>query len=537
MEVTPQECRDALLAGKITIQRQRMDFKVGVSKYHPYYYEGGRTPAGDCVITAFTRNGVTYQKSYEETTIQVLITRVRGLKLDSTIRFPSGLVAPHGDGVVRDAHDGLLIWDTKVLKCQEGMSLMYNGPAKLHQARSESPAEDGLEEDIILVAQNETNRYAGLLLEGKKSMCGHVCNNTQIPDVVVCMDDDPNKDWTFQKALNHDEANLLTHIHFLHISRGLGNFQRFEDFQEAICQVKRKSLFNKLQALASGNKYALHDIYGSGFQIYLSGSVAYVAQCLPVEARVYDPVNCTQEIPAEIGSEEFGNVTRKYANAQTMILQDFPTRVPCTKEYPPKWKIEDRWYCSYPSVQECNNAPTQLNLTYDHTFRSMRAIFDGMKGGILHSSQVQGSRLWRQLAQCQEAVAHALAYTALYNSPNQEILGEPLDQITMRKVAFASAMMTTPFFAIFGWTWFYLSAMMGLFYNHQLRLQRNPEDSRALEGEGIWMVATRRPLGSRVQSPPPPYDSGEEHHDIQQRTSRESSPDVDDWICHFQDRL
>jgi hypothetical protein len=146
-----------------------------------------------------------------------------------------------------------------------------------------------------------------------------------------------------------------------------------------------------------------------------------------------------------------------------MILQDFPTRVPCTKEYPPKWKIEDRWYCSYPSVRECNNAPTQLNLTYDNTFRSMRAIFDGIKGGILHSSQVQGSRLWRQLAQCQEAVAHALAYTALYNSPNKEILGEPLDQSTMRKVAFALAMLTSPFFAIFGWTWFYLSAMMGLF--------------------------------------------------------------------------
>jgi hypothetical protein len=78
--------------------------------------------------------------------------------------------------------------------------------------------------------------------------------------------------------------------------------------------------------------------------------------------------------------------------------------------------------------------PTQLNLTYDHTFRSMKAIFDGIKGGIPHSSQIQGSRLWRQL--------------------NQEILGKPLDQITMRKVAFVSAMMTTPFFALFGWTWF-----------------------------------------------------------------------------------
>jgi hypothetical protein len=93
----------------------------------------------------------------------------------------------------------------------------------------------------------------------------------------------------------------------------------------------------------------------------------------------------------------------------------------------------------------------------------MKAIFNGIKGGILSTSLLQGSRLWRQLAQCQEAVAHALAYTALYNSPNQGILGKPLDQTTMEKVAFVSAMMTTLFFVLFGWTWFYLSALMGLF--------------------------------------------------------------------------
>jgi hypothetical protein len=28
--------------------------------------------------------------------------------------------------------------------------------------------------------------------------------------------------------------------------------------------------------------------------------MAYVAQCIPVEAHLYDPVNCTQQIPAEI---------------------------------------------------------------------------------------------------------------------------------------------------------------------------------------------------------------------------------------------
>jgi hypothetical protein len=93
----------------------------------------------------------------------------------------------------------------------------------------------------------------------------------------------------------------------------------------------------------------------------------------------------------------------------------------------------------------------------------MKAIFDGIKGGILTATQFQGSRLWRQLAQCQEAVAHALAYSALYNSPNQLILGQPLDQTTMQKVAYVSAMMTTPFFALFGWMWFYLSAIFRIF--------------------------------------------------------------------------
>jgi hypothetical protein len=256
------------------------------------------------------------------------------------------------------------------------------------------------------------------------------------------------------------------------------------EFQEAVCQVERKGLFNKLQALASGNKYALDDIYGPGFQIYLVGLVAYDTQCIPVEARLYDPMNCTQQIPAEIGPEEYGKVTRKYANAQTMILQDFPTKVPCTCQYPPKWKIEGKCYCSFPVVQECNEAPMQLNLTYHYTFRSMKAIFDGIKGGILTATQLQGSRLWRQLAQCQEAVAYALAYTALNNSPNQVIFGKLLDQTTMQRVAYVSAMMTIPLFVVLVGHDLTERNLRDR-HDNKLHLQRDLEDDRTVEREGI----------------------------------------------------
>jgi hypothetical protein len=239
VEVTPQECRDALIASKISVKGQKMVFQIGVRRYHRYFSEGERAVNRDCAITTFTRKGVIYNNSYEETTIKVLITKVRGLTSDNTIRFPRGLIDSHADGVVRDVHDGMLVWSTEIQRCQDSMSLMYQGRLKLHQARSN--VENDLEEAIILVEQNETRRYAGLVLEGTKSLCGHVCHNTQIPDVVACMDTkDPNKDWKFQKSVDHETVNLLTHMHVLHLNRGLGNSRRSRSSKQRSARSNRR---------------------------------------------------------------------------------------------------------------------------------------------------------------------------------------------------------------------------------------------------------------------------------------------------------
>jgi hypothetical protein len=156
-KVTPQECRDALTTGQITVQGQKMDFKVWTSHFHWYYTEGDRADNGKCSITTFRRKVVTYEKSYEETTIKILISKVRGIKLGNTIKLPSRLIAPHSDGVVRDVLHGMLIWSTEELPGTDMMSLMYQGRSKLHQAKSN--VMDNLEEDIILVEQNKTRRY------------------------------------------------------------------------------------------------------------------------------------------------------------------------------------------------------------------------------------------------------------------------------------------------------------------------------------------------------------------------------------------
>jgi hypothetical protein len=64
VEVTPQECRNALITGKISVQGQLIKFTVGLSHFHRYYSKGGRALDRTCAITTFTRKGVTYEKSY-----------------------------------------------------------------------------------------------------------------------------------------------------------------------------------------------------------------------------------------------------------------------------------------------------------------------------------------------------------------------------------------------------------------------------------------------------------------------------------------
>jgi hypothetical protein len=60
----------------------------------------------------------------------------------------------------------------------------------------------------------------------------------------------------------------------------------------------------------------------------------------------------------------------------------------------------------------------------------------------------------------------------------------------MQRVAYVSAMMNTPFFALFGWTWFYLSAIFGIFMmtNYALSIMLRMFGLWKEWGFGWWLI-------------------------------------------------
>ena len=239
----------------------------------------------------------------------------------------------------------------------------------------------GMPGDLIMVEDHEEVRYAGFVLKSETRICTRPVYNTQLSgmSIVVLRPGDPKVDATYHTPDEMTSTDVQSNLGYVHLKRSLHTDQRFAALQSLVCQNERKILTAKLHMIAADNRHALLDTYGPGHAITRAGSVAYVTVCVPRLAKIRQVTNCSQEIPVAMG-----NVTG-YADALTFVLQPFPTLLPCDPITPVRWKINDHWMCSTPSLAPCV-PPIQLQPTSDDT-KTLQDFTVGLGGGIFSDDQ------------------------------------------------------------------------------------------------------------------------------------------------------
>ena len=126
------------------------------------------------------------------------------------------------------------------------------------------------------------------------------------------------------------------------------DYNWIDELTADLCQVDRKRLYNKLQALSgTSNQYALLDLYGPGHTVTVAGAIAYVTQCAPVEVTLAPYPNCTMEVPV------FLNGPTQFADPYTYVLHEYGTKVVCNDIMTISWKINGVWMCALPIVHQC----------------------------------------------------------------------------------------------------------------------------------------------------------------------------------------
>ena len=454
--ITPAECRQAVKTGRLKINKITYNVGDGRKVENNYVSNGKVHDDGSCETTIFMSGGQMFQDAYEKTIVEVHVKSIRGTHDLATgkVTFANQLTANYKDQVMRDDHEGIITWEIEKMKCIDTVSGIYHGKSSLHVKRERDAEEGDLTDSILMVQEEKTQQFAGLILKEKRSLCGHECYNTQILGVVACMmwsyDEPIAVNASFKKYYAQHGAAIQTQMAFLHLGSNLRMHNRFEQVQQDLCEVDRRVLYTRLQAMSgSGNQHSLLDIFPRGHQIYISGGAAYVVQCEAREATKANHPNCTEQVPVMV------NGTKKFADPFTWVLQDYPDVLPCSDLTPVRWRIKGAWFCATPVARACP-APEQLR-TLSRPFMPTGNIASGLDGGIYTPAQVLQHHIYQRTVMARSPVLSSLtAAAASGHSGRRDGLGVILPQIDIDDLQTQFATLVIPMYPVFGALWGYI---------------------------------------------------------------------------------
>ncbi len=453
--LTPEECRTAARTGVMEVYNRKFPIAMNQKATEHFFSYGSRDKDGNCKTTTFTSEGVEYTGSYEEVFIDAVIKQTRGI-IDYTtgdIRFTNGIVARATDLMLRDSIEGLMIWYQPAVKCDKTVSEVYRGAAEIRTRKGMPERQD----TVVLVENNDTKQYAGLVLTHKQKVCGKWTYMTHLgKGLAVYFVHEGGSGISVPevgKQFDVEQRNIQTQISYLALDLRLKYHTSWIDIQQDICGLDRRTLYTRLQIIGdTSNPYALQDLFGSGHSIRRAGAVAYVTQCVPVEVVLTSHTNCTHEIPAT-----YGNYT-VFVDPITKIVRPYPNVVPCSTLHPVKWKIDDQWVSATPKTQ-VQVAPHRLNLTFG-IVNYPESFSEGLGRGLYTQQQLNEHRMFIRSQDTRSAVVSKVTNAAIRNAHHVGVLGLPLSADDLPDLSAYVTWDIFPLAYFFGDAWHWISGLI-----------------------------------------------------------------------------
>lgn len=455
--ITQRQCQDIIRRREFHMEGRVLTINLAQGKTdHRFYTHGNLDTDGYCTTESFTTAGTKFENSYEDTSIKIITEAIGGTRDASSglVQFPNGIRGPYTSGYLHHPAEGTIIWDVTNPSCEDLVSTIYTGSANLH-VRTNKP---GLPGALLMIANDQTNQYAGFVLRNPVTICNANCHSTQTDGLVVCLrsSTDEPLEATFNPSADFKTIHLVTQLNHLHLAAGLRMYNRFEEVQQQICQLERNTLANKLQAISGGsNPHALLDLYGPGHRVFTAGAVAYVTRCVAVEATRTEYPNCTEEVPMSV------NGSLHFADPFTWNLREFPTIVPCSSAMPVRWKINGDWYCAKPGFKACEKEPKQLQPTLFDNHQAWDDFTTGVGASLVSAGQMLAHKAFTQVQQARNSIVSALAHNAVVNGVGDHF-GLPFSTFQMNAIGVHVTSHIFPTLSALGETWTILSALMFL---------------------------------------------------------------------------
>lgn len=420
-----------------------VEITPGVPFKYRYFSKGKLHNDGTCEVeTQFESGGVVKHYSYEETILEITVKSVRGFYDPETgyVIFNNGLKAKYSSGYVHDAYLGTMEWEIEDeetdRECVKRLSKTFEGYVRLYKKKHSSSRVGS----VAITHPDDNDSSLGMALAKPRRVCGAYCYAAAAhPKYSLCFYDGSRPQLPLARFLASAPKEEIT-LQMLENNRIRSDHQQLSsdiivqtqiaNITRTVCENGRRTLFNKLQAISgSKNPHALVDLYGPGFLITPAGSaVAYVSKCVPVNVTLASFDNCTEQIPVrmlpspgEEPVEDESQLPLRFLEPVTLVLRTYPSVVTCSNVMPVRWKIGDHWYCSTPSVTQCDS-PVQLDpnllsqVKFDATF-----VRNAANEGLLTAEERESLHLLLHRNEARSALESSLSGRSVTHSGGGEL--------------------------------------------------------------------------------------------------------------------
>ena len=409
LPVSLRTCQELLDNKPLVYEERTFSARPGRKTSHTFFSHGGTGDATCIYGSPRDLSGRVHKQAYEETILVISLFSFTA-EVDAAsgdIRFPSGLMAPFAAGVAQDAREGTLLWDPTPPDCAATVSELYSGRATIRRKTDMHGREQNA---IIMVANNETEQFAGFMITGPQQLCGRNCMATSTAGITICplAKNGAVQTAEFRPEVDGARAQAASQLGFHHLAAAQQNVESFIELQRHLCDVDRRTLSNKLQAIAgSANPYSLVDRVPTGHSVVVAGNAAYLTTCVSVEAtRDMNFQNCTSEIPVTVNNQTM------FVDPFTWILMDTPTYLLCDPVMPVRWKIGGQWHCQRAMIGDCKG-PKQLQPLSDGATFDVGSYTVGLGSGIYNDAMLAAHKNYMRKLNGRRSIVQRITDSAI----------------------------------------------------------------------------------------------------------------------------
>ena len=319
--------------------------------------------------------------AYEKTKVHMLVEFVYGAldRESGKVDFPKlGLFdVNYSEGAKDGGDEGYVYWQPREHTCGEELTIIANGSAAQIYLPTHRHHAEPYRDAIVLLETD--NRVGGFLIKAPENKCVNGCFRTQVTSILLCLDEVHQ----FSESLSGIEmgepdpqtrAEMGVVVTYSLFESKLWTQNKFRMITEKLCELSRGSWWSLISSTQQHNRemdYLLRKMDRLNPQSTLSrrGDVGYniitaagaiiIEECPAVAVRLTTYSNCTENIPVRVAAIDGGDELA-FVDPVTRTLEPYPRVTVCNDAYPSHFLINDKWICSSPKYQACDEIPTKL---------------------------------------------------------------------------------------------------------------------------------------------------------------------------------